>query len=58
MRFQREMVNSLFFKFIQKENGYELGSDNEFDYIEKDEVVLGFKKDIEIFNDRIMKLKR
>lgn len=52
------MVNSLFFKFIQKENGYELGSDNEFDYIEKDEVVLGFKKDIEIFNDRIMKLKR
>lgn len=58
MRLQREMANSLSLKLTQKENGYELGSDNESDHTEKDEAVLGFKKDIEILNDRIMKLKR
>ena len=58
MRLQREMANSLSLKLTQKESGYELGSDNESDTTEKDEAVLGFKKDIEILNERIMKLKR
>lgn len=52
------MVGFLLFKFILKENGYEFGSDGELDEIGKDEEVLGFKKDIEILNERIMKLKR
>ena len=46
MRLQREMANSLSLKLTQKENGYELGSDNESDHTEKDEAVVGFKKDI------------
>lgn len=59
MRLQREMASSLSLKLTHKENGYELlGSEDESDDIEKDEKVLGFKKDIEILNDRIMKLKR
>jgi len=58
MRLQREMAGSLSLKLTPKENGYELESDDESDDTEKDEKVLGFKKDIEILNDRIMKLKR
>jgi len=58
MRLQREMAGSLSLKLTPKENGYELGSDDESDDMEKDEKVLGFKKDIEILNERIMKLKR
>ena len=60
MRLQREMASSLSLKLTHKENGYELmGSDDEEeDDTGKDERVLGFKKDIEILNDRIMKLKR
>jgi len=58
MRLQREMAGSLSLKLTPKENGYELGSDDESDDTEKDEKVLGFKKDIEILNERIMKLKR
>ena len=59
MRLQREMAGSLSLKLTPKENGYELGSDDESDdTAEKDEKVLGFKKDIEILNERIMKLKR
>lgn len=58
MRLQREMAGSLSLKLTQKENGYELGSDDESDDTEKDEKVLGFKKDIEILNERIMKLQR
>ncbi|KAJ7340242.1 Cerebellar deproteinration- protein 2-like [Desmophyllum pertusum] len=58
MRLQREMAGSLSLKLTQKENGYELGSDDELEDAEKDEKVLGFKKDIEILNERIMKLKR
>lgn len=58
MRLQREMAGSLSLKLTPKENGYELGSDDESDDTGKDEEVLGFKKDIEILNERIMKLKR
>lgn len=58
MRLQREMAGSLSLKLTQKENGYELGSDDGSDDTEKDEKVLGFKKDIEILNERIMKLQR
>lgn len=59
MRLQREMASSLSLKLTHKENSYELmGSEDEEDDTEKDERVLGFKKDIEILNDRIMKLKR
>lgn len=58
MRLQREMAGSLSLKLTPKENGYELGSDGESDETGKDEEVLGFKKDIEILNERIMKLKR
>jgi len=58
MRLQREMAGSLSLKLTPKENGYELESDDESDDTEKNEKVLGFKKDIEILNDRIMKLKR
>lgn len=58
MRLQRDMAGSLSLKLTPKENGYELGSDDKSDDTEKDEKVLGFKKDIEILNERIMKLKR
>ena len=58
MRLQREMAGSLSLKLTPKENGFELGSDDESDDTGKDEEVLGFKKDIEILNERIMKLKR
>lgn len=59
IRLQREMAGSLSLKLTQKGNSYELGSDDEHDDdTEKDEKVLGFKKDIEILNERIMKLKR
>ena len=58
MRLQREMADSLSLKLTPKENGYELKSDDESDDTEKDEKVLGFKKDIEMLNERIMKLKR
>lgn len=58
MRLQREMAGCLSLKLTQKENGYELGSDDESDNTEKNEAVLGFKKDIEILNERIMKLQR
>jgi len=59
MRLQREMASSLSLKLTHKENGYELmGSEDESDDTEKDEKVLGFKKDIEILNGKIMKLKR
>lgn len=59
MRVQREMANSLSLKLIHKDDGYEiLGSEDEEDDNENNEKVLGFKKDIEILNDRILKLKR
>lgn len=59
MRLQREMANSLSLKLTPKENGYEfVGSEDEEDDTGKEEKVLGFKRDIEILNERIMKLKR
>lgn len=52
------MVNFLLLKLIYKDDGYEIfGSEDEEDDNENNEKVLGFKKDIEIFNDRILKLK-
>lgn len=59
MRLQREMANSLSSKLTQKDDRYEIvGSDGEEYNNDNEEKVLGFKKDIEILNDRILKLKR
>ena len=57
MRLQRQMASALSLKLTQEESGYELGSGDESDEAGKEEKVWGFKREIEMLNEKIIDLK-